>query len=361
MNRELAEICVRAVLRVADLERGDVNLDLIKVLGKSGGRLEDTQLVDGIVIDKDFSHNQMVKEVRDAKLCLLTCPFDPPKPKTKHKVELKSAEDYRALHKQEQEYFVNMVQQMKDTGATVAICQWGFDDEANYLCLQKGLPAVRWVTGPEIELVALATGARLVPRFKELSADKLGRAGVVREVSFGTTKDRMLSIQDCPNAKAVTILVRGGNKLMIDEAKRCIHDALCVTRNMLRDSRVVYGGGAAEIAASLHLSTEADKISSLEQYVVRRYAEALLDIPMALAENSGMPPIETVAEVKALQASEKKYHMGIDCVGAGTNDMREQHVVDPLHGKIQQLRLATQVVKLILKVDEVIRREPRND
>ena len=259
-HRQMAEIAVNAVMAVADLEAKDVNFELIKVEGKVGGKLEDTMLVKGVVVDKDFSHPQMPKHLKDVKLAILTCPFEPPKPKTKHKLEVTSVEDYNKLHDYEQEQFTSMVDKVKAAGANLAICQWGFDDEANHLLLQKELPAVRWVGGPEIELIAIATNGRIVPRFEELSADKLGHCGTVREMSFGTTKDKMLVIEDCPNTKAVTIFIRGGNKMIIEEAKRSIHDALCVVRNLVRDNKIVYGGGASEIACALAVSAEADKV-----------------------------------------------------------------------------------------------------
>ncbi|KAF4522648.1 hypothetical protein B566_EDAN011047 [Ephemera danica] len=151
-HRQMAEIAVNAVIAVADMEKRDVNFELIKMEGKVGGQLEDTMLVKGVVIDKDFSHPQMPKVLKDVKLAILTCPFEPPKPKTKHKLDVTSVEDYRALRQYEQEKFSEMVQQVKDAGATLAICQWGFDDEANHLLLQRELPAVRWVGGPEIEV-----------------------------------------------------------------------------------------------------------------------------------------------------------------------------------------------------------------
>lgn len=125
---------------------------------------------------------------------------------------------------------------MKKAGATLAICQWGFDDEANHLLLQRELPAVRWVGGPEIELIAIATGGRIVPRFEELNQLKLGKAGLVREICFGTTKDKMLVIEECSNSRAVTILIRAGNQMIVDEAKRSIHDALCVVRSLIQVS-----------------------------------------------------------------------------------------------------------------------------
>ena len=138
-KREMAEICVKAVMAVADLERKDVNLDLIKVEGKVGGKLEDTILVNGIVLDKDISHPQMSKEIKDAKIAILTCPFEPPKPKTKHKIEIDTAEKYEELRQQEEKYFNDMVKQCKESGATLVICQWGFDDEANSMLMQQKL------------------------------------------------------------------------------------------------------------------------------------------------------------------------------------------------------------------------------
>merc|ERR1711998_591289 len=172
-----------------------------------------------------------------------------------------------------------MVQKCKDSGANLVICQWGFDDEANHLLLQNELPAI-------------ATGGRIVPRFSELTEDKLGKAGTVREVAFGTLKERMLVIEDCANSNAVTVLVRGGNSMIVEEAKRSLHDAMCVVRNLIKSNRIVYGGGAAEIACSLNITKEADSRVGIDQYALRAFADALDDIPMALAENSGLSPIE---------------------------------------------------------------------
>ncbi|XP_035777264.1 T-complex protein 1 subunit epsilon [Anopheles aquasalis] len=352
-HRQMAEIAVDAVLTVADLEKKDVNFELIKLECKVGGRMEDTCLVKGVVVDKTMSHSQMPTTLKDVKLAILTCPFEPPKPKTKHKLDVTSADDYRKLREYEQEKFLQMVKQVKDAGATLAICQWGFDDEANHLLLQQKLPAVRWVGGPEIELIAIATGGRIVPRFEELSADKLGSAGLVRELSFGTTKDKMLVIEECKNTRAVTILIRGGNQMLTAEAKRSIHDALCVVRSLIRDSRIVYGGGAAETSCSLAVAREADQLSTLEQYAFRAFSVALESVPLALAENSGLPPIETLSEVKARQVAENSSTFGVDCMLTGNADMKDHHVIESLHSKKQQIILATQLVKMILKIDDV--------
>jgi len=244
----------------------------------------------------------------------------------------------------------------------VVICQWGFDDEANHLLMQNNLPAVRWVGGVEIEHIAMATGGRIVPRFEELKPEKLGRAGAVREISFGTTKERMLVIEDPVNTSAVTVLVRGGNQMIVEEAKRSLHDAMCVVRNLIKDDRVVYGGGSAEIACSLAVSKYADTVTGVDQYAIRAFADALDDIPLALAENAGMSPIEEVAAAKSRQVKDGSPVIGIGCGddavtnddGSHSADMRDCGVFENLIGKQEQVLLAVQVTKMILKIDDVI-------
>ena len=352
-GRQFAEMAVGAILSVADLERKDVSFDLIKIECKTGGKLEDSQLIKGVIIDKTMSHSQMPKELNDVKLAILTCPFEPPKPKTKHNLQITSVEDYEKLHSFEQEVFIDMITKIKDSGANLAICQWGFDDEANHLCLQNNLPAVRWVGGPEIELIAIATGGRIVPRFSELTSDKLGHAGSVREIGFGTTKDRMMVIEDCDNTRAVTMFLRGSNQMIVQEAKRSIWDALCVIRNLVRDSRIVYGGGSNEISCAIAVTQAADKVASIEQYAMRAFSDALESVPMALAENSGLHPFSTLADVKSRQIKDGNPRLGIDCMDTGILDMKDQHVIETLIGKKQQIMLATQLVRMILKIDDV--------
>lgn len=203
-------------------------------------------------------------------------------------------------------------------------------------------------------MIAIATGGRIVPRFNELSPDKLGHAGTVREVAFGTTKERMLVIENCAKSQAVTVLVRGGNKMIVDEAKRSLHDAMCVARNLIRNNRVVYGGGSAEISCSIAVRDHADKTTGVEQYAINGFADALEDLPMALAENAGLSPIDSLSAVRSRHITEKNPRLGIDCNQTGFSDMKDQHVFETLIGKQQQLQLATQVVRMILKIDDVI-------
>lgn len=372
-KEQMAQIAVEAILNVADLERHDVNFDMIRMEGKTGGSLKDTKLVNGLVLDKEFSHPQMPIVFEDVKLCILTCPLEPPKPKTKHKLHIDSAEAYEKLYNQEQEYFKEMIQKIKDCGANLVICQWGFDDEANHLLLQQELPAVRWVGGVEIEHIAIATGGRIVARVEELTPDKLGTAGKVEQISMGTNnsrqQDRILVLENCANQKAVTVLVRGGNKMIVDEAKRSLHDAMCVVRNLVKDNRVVYGGGSAEVSCSLAIKKYAETVTGVDQYAIRAFGDALDDIPLALAENAGLSPIDEVTAIKSRQVKEGIHTIGLSLLAVDetelkidsnstnddhTTDMKAQGVFETLIGKQQQLQLAAQVVKMILKIDDVI-------
>jgi len=352
----MATVAVDAVLKVADFDKKDVNFDLIKVVGKVGGKLEETCLVNGIVLDKTFSHPQMPEEVKNPQIAVLTCPFEPPKPKTKNQLDIKTVEDYNQLRDYEQRQFVEMVKACKDSGATVVACQWGFDDEANHLLLQQDLPAIRWIGGCELELLAMATNARIVPRFQDLDKKKLGTCGVIRTIKFGTSDDKMLAIEDCEaKSNTCTILVRGGNKMILEETKRSLHDAMCVTRNLIKDNRIVYGGGSAEVACAMTVRDHVPKLENpMEQLCFEAFAEALETIPRELANNSGLSPLDELADLKDEQTRTGNPNLGIDCMQKGSRDMKLQKVFETLIGKQQQLLLATQLVKMILKIDDVI-------
>lgn len=353
-HAQFAQMAVDAVLAVADFERKDVDFELIKMESKVGGSIEDSRLIRGVLLDKDFSHPQMPKEAKDCKVAILTCPFEPPKPKTKHKLDISSVDEFKVLQEYEQKKFQEMIDHVKAAGANVVACQWGFDDEANHMLLANGLNAIRWIGGSELELLAIATNGRIVPRFEDLTAAKLGSAGVIRELEFGTTRDRMLVVEDCSNTKAVTCFIRGSNEMIVAEGIRALHDSVCVVRNLIRDNRVVYGGGAAELTCSLAISDAADRQKGIDQYAFRAFAKALDAIPMTLAENSGLDPIETLSTLKASQVNEKSSHLGVDALGSGTNNMKDLFVIDPLIGKKQQLLLATQLTRMILKINDVI-------
>eukprot|EP00835_Amoeboradix_gromovi_P002494 NODE_143_length_17796_cov_0.252020.p2 type:complete len:535 gc:universal NODE_143_length_17796_cov_0.252020:6670-8274(+) len=354
---KFAKMAIDAIQSVND--NGRVNLDLVHVVSKLGGSLEDTTLIQGVVIDKTFSHPQMPSSVENAKIAILTCPFEPPKPKTKHKLSVTDAKMYTELSEYEHDQFNLMVKQCKDSGANVVMCQWGFDDEANHLLLQAKLPSVRWVGGPELERLAIATHGRIVPRFSELSEDKLGRAGLVKTISFGTTDSKMLVIEECANPMTCTILIRGGNQMLIDECKRSLHDALCVVRTLMESPDIVCGAGASDIACAISVEDAAnsDAVSEVEELACIAFSKALLAVPTALADNAGHDGMRLVTKVMAEQRKSKNAddygHVGVDCYSGEPKNMKSL-VFDPYTSKRSQLLLATQLVKMVLKIDDVI-------
>lgn len=359
-HNQFAKMAVESILKVADFNRNDVDFELIKLQGKLGGSMSDSKLINGVCIDKDFSHPQMEKVITDAKIAILSCPFEPPKPKTKHKLEISDVEEFKNLQEYESNKFIKMIEAIKNSGANLVICQWGFDDEANSLLLSNNLPAVRWVGGSEIESIAIATKGSIVSRFEDLSSDKLGHADKVYEVEFGTTRDKMIIIENnktentSTHVNTVTNLIRGSNKMIVDESIRSLHDSLCVVRNLIKDNRIVYGGGAVETSCSLKIMEEADKQKGIDQYAFRAFSQALDVIPMSLAENSGYNPIDELTKLKAAQVSNKSSHLGIDCLGNSNNNMKDVFVIETYIGKKQQLLLATQLTRMILKINNVI-------
>ncbi|KAG0680321.1 T-complex protein 1 subunit epsilon [Pichia californica] len=364
-HNQFAKMAVESVLKVADFNRNDVDFELIKLQGKLGGSISDSKTINGVCIEKDFSHPQMKKIINNAKIAILSCPFEPPKPKTKHKLEISDVDEFKNLQKYESEKFIQMIDSIKNAGANLIICQWGFDDEANSLLLANDLPAVRWVGGSDIESIAIATKGSIVSRFEDLSSDKLGHADKVYEVEFGTTRDKMIIIENNEDNSAksslerthvntVTNLIRGSNKMIVDESIRSLHDSLCVVRNLIKNNKIVYGGGSVETSCSLKIMEEADKQKGIDQYAFRAFSQALDVIPMSLAENSGYNPIEELTKLKAAQISKNSPHLGIDCLGNNNNNMKELFVIETFIGKKQQLLLATQLTRMILKINNVI-------
>ncbi|KAG5860092.1 t-complex protein 1 subunit epsilon [Encephalitozoon hellem] len=350
---KFAEICTSAVLMVADMERKDLDFELINIESKVGRDISDTTLVKGVVLNKEFSHPQMKKEVKDGRIALLSCPFEPPKLKTKHSLVISNPKEYKELEEYEKRKFVEMIESVKRSGANVVMCQWGFDDEANSLLMENDLPAVRWVGGHELELLAVHTGGSIIARFEDLEKSDVGSAEI-REESLGTENDKIIVVENSERSRAVTILVRGANDLVIEEAKRSVRDALCAVRNILTNDRIVYGGGSSEMSCSLALERVAEEYSGEERAAILGFGRALEEIPLCLARNSGYNPVEYSSDLRRLQMESKNSYLGVDCLGAGEKDMRVLGVFDALSSKVRQLQMATQLVTMVLKIDNVI-------
>jgi len=353
-KKKLEEICIKAILAIADLERRDVNLDLIKIEEKVGTNLENSMLINGNLINKEWSHPQMPKRIEDARICVITCPLEPPKPKSKHELEIENVRAFRELEKTESEFFNNIISQVKKSGANVLVCQWGFDDEGNHLLLRNKISAIRWVSGLELELIAISCGAQIVPRFNEITSSTLGFTGRIREFCIGTEYDRYLIFEDCPLAKSVTILIRGGSDFIIQEAKRAIIDAMAVIKNLIRDNRIVTGGGSTEIACSMRIFDEAEQSIGLKHYVLLAYSEALKTIPYVLAENSGFDAIKLVSSLEKNQRESMNSNLGINCEKGIIDNMIKIKVFETLISKQQQLQVATQMTNAILRIDNML-------
>lgn len=347
-----AEICVNAIMKVGDLERRDVDFELIKIVRKIGPEFKNIELIDGVLLDKQFSHPQMNKNVENGKIAILACPFEPPKMKTKQTLKISSAEDYKNLENYEKEKFVDMIRCIKNSGANVVLCQWGFDDEANSLLMEHNLPAVRWVGGQDMELAAVYAGASIISRFEELSENDLGK-GSLKEICLGTEGEKMIRLENS-DGKTVTILVRGSSELALAEAERCVIDALSATRNILTSPYIVYGGGSFEVSASLFLESFSQSIHDGEnKECVISFAEALEEIPLILARNSGIDALQALQQVKKEQKQSNQHFLGINCTGQG-NDMKKNKIFDSIISKKKQILMATQLVTMVLKIDEIV-------
>lgn len=355
-GRRLAEIAVDAVVAVSGIETRVVSLDSIKLECLEGGRLEDTTLINGVLLQKRFTHVQMSKQLRNPKVALLMFPLDAQAPKTKHHIDIKTMDDYKSIGDYDKTKFKEIIDTIKEVGVDFIVCPYKIKEEINYILVQENIIAIDSVSNEDIEKISMATRSKLVPKIDELTADKLGTAQCVREMNIGTNSNNsMIVIEGGKEASnVVTIFVRGSNRMIVDEAKRSLHDALCVVRSLIIDNRMVYGGGSAELACSIAATQKSDTIATLEQYAFRAFGEALESIPNALAENSGYSPVYVITSVKSRQISENNPALGIDCMLTGNNDMREQNVIEPLMSKKQQIITATQLVNMVLKIDDIL-------
>jgi len=352
-KERLAEIIVKAIKHVAEKENGKykVDLDNIKIEKKVGGSVEDSELVEGVVLDKEVVHPQMPKKVENAKILLLNTPIEVKETEIDAKIQITDPSQIEAFLKQEERILREMVEKIKKTGANVVITQKGIDDLAQHFLAKEGIMAIRRVKKSDMEKLAKATGAKILNSLDDVKEEDLGYAGVVEERKIGN--ETMIFVKECKNPKAVTILVRGGTEHVVDETERAVKDALGDVAAALKDGKIVAGGGAVETELSLRLKDYAEQLKGKEQLAVEAYAEALEVIPRTLAENSGLDAIEILAELKAEHEKGKKDY-GIEVFEGKIKDMKEAGVVEPLRVKTQALKSATEVANMILRIDDII-------
>ncbi len=351
---ELAELVVDAMLAVAEkAERGyRVDIDNVKVEKKPGGSLKDTKLIQGIVLDKEVVHSGMPKVVEKAKIALISAPFEIEKTEFDAKLNINDPSMMKKFLDEETKMLKAMVDKIVEVGATVVVCQKGIDDIAQHYMAKAGVLAVRRAKESDMTKLAKATGARVVNNFEDLSPSDLGYAAHVEERKV--EEDKWVFVEGCKNPKAVTILVRGGTQRIVDEGERSLHDALMVTKDVIERPAVVAGGGAAEAEAASQVLKWADRLSGREQLAAQKFAEALESIPIALALNAGMDPIDAQVEFRAKHATEDGKWFGIEAADGKVKDMYQRQVFEPLAVKIQIIRSATEAASMILRIDDVI-------
>jgi archaeal chaperonin len=347
-KEKLAKITVSAVKQV----RSDkIDLDNIKVEKKVGGGVEDSSLIQGIVLDKEKLHSEMPSKISEAKIALIDIPLEIKDTEIDAKIQITNPEQMQAFIEQEERMIKNMADKVIASGANVLVSQKGIDDLAQHYLAKAGVYAVRRVKQSDMKKLALATGAKVISNLKDLNESDLGKSGIVEEVKIGD--EEFTYITGCENPKAVTILVRGGTEHVVDEVERAIQDALGDLAAALRNGKVVGGAGSVEIELSKRLREFANSLSGREQLAVLAFADSMEVIPVTLAENAGIDPIDILTELKARHDSGDKW-AGIDVFSGKVVDSWLSGVIEPLKIKTQAVKSASEVSEMILRIDDVI-------
>ncbi len=340
---------VEAVQKVT--ENGTFDSDNIKIQKKVGKSVDDSELILGIIIDKERVSPAMPKKVEAARIALVAQSFEVEKTETDAKITISSPEQLQSFLDQEEKMLKKMVQKVIASGANVLLCQKGIDDLAQHFLTKSNIFTIKNISSSDIEKLARATGGRVVKSLDDLSRKDLGKAKVVEELKIGN--DDMVFVRDCSNPKAVSLLIRGGTEHVIDEAERAVKDALGVLKAAIEDGLIVAGGGAPEMELTNQINKYAEKLSGREQLAVRAFAEALEIIPRTLAENAGLDPIDIIVGMKAAHDAGKVW-AGVNVFKGGVEDMLAQGVVEPLRVKTQAITSASEVAQMILRIDDVI-------
>ncbi len=349
----LAKLAVDSVRMVAEKEGNSIkiNRDDIKIEKKQGGSMDDSELIRGIVIDKEIVHAGMPKKIKNAKIALLDCALEVKDTETKAEIRITSPDQLQAFLEQESRILKEMVKKVVESGCNVVFCQKGIDDLAQHYLSKEKIAAARRVKKSDIEKLAKATGANIVSNVDELTKDDLGYAGLVEEQKIAG--EEMIFVRECKDPKAVSILVRGGTEHVVDEAKRAMDDAVLGVAAAIEDGKVVPGGGAVEIELARRLREYAETIGGREQLAINAFSEAIEIIPRTLAESTGKDPIDILVELRT-QHEKGRITYGVDVVGGGVTDMKKMGVVEPLKIKTQAIKSASEATEMILRIDDVI-------
>ena len=350
---QLADIVVKSVLTVAEKngEKYDVDIDDIKVEKKAGGSIKDSKIIQGIVLDKEIVHGGMPRKIVDAKIALINTALEISKTETDAKINISNPQQLKSFLDEENRMLKTMVDKVIGSGANVVLCQKGLDDMAQHYLAKAEIIAVRRIKESDLTKLAKATGARIVTNLDDLSEKDLGSAELVEERKI--EEDKWVFVEGCKHPKSVTLLLRGGSQRVVDEVERSVHDSLMVVKDVIEKPEIVAGGGAPETFAATKLRSWAKSLEGREQLAVEKFADSLEAIPLALAENAGMDPIDTLTVLRSKQQKGEKW-TGIDVMKGKIANMKSSDIIEPLAVKLQIVSASTEAACMILRIDDVI-------
>jgi len=353
-REHFADIAVDAVRQIAE-KRGDkwvVDIDNVQIIKKEGKSLQETELVSGIILDKEVVHSGMLKSVKKAQIALVNTPLEVKKTEVSAEIRIRDPTQITAFLNQETSMLKKMVAKIKKAKANVLICQKGIDDMAQHFLAKEGILAVRRAKESDMEKLSRATAGKVITNLDDLKPEDLGYAELVEERKIGD--DKMVFVEGCKNPKSVSILIRAGLQRMVDEAERVMHDALSVVADVFEKNKVVVGGGAAETEVAKQLREYAAQIGGREQLAVEAFAKSLEIIPKTLAENAGLEQIDIMVELRSAHEKPKGHSMGVDVFTGKVVNMYEKGVIEPLSVKEQAIKSASEASTMILRIDDVI-------
>ena len=354
---ELSDLIVDAVLSTLEKSEGydkkfKIDIDNIKVEKKAGGSIRDTKLINGIVLDKEVVHGGMPKRIENGKIVLLNCPLEIEKTEFDAKININNPEQIQKFIDEENMILKTMVDKISVTGANVVLCQKGIDEMAQHYLAKSGVLSVRRIKESDMYKLSKATGGRLITNLDDLTATDLGHANLVEERQIET--DKWVFVEECKNPKSVTILVRGGSQRIIDEVERSIHDALMAVKDVIEYPYIITGAGAPEAFVSHKLREWSNGLNGRGQLSAEKFIEALESIPLTLAENAGMDPIDSQVQLRSKVSASNKPKYGIDVINARIADVSVKEIFEPLAVKEQVINAATEASSMILRIDNVI-------
>jgi thermosome len=352
-SAQLADLVVKSVLAVSE-KNGDsyvVDFDDIKVEKKAGGSIKDSTVIQGIVLDKEIVHGGMPRQITEAKIALINTALEISKTETDAKINISNPQQLKSFLDEETRMLKTMVDKVIGSCANVVLCQKGIDDMAQHYLAKAGIIAIRRIKESDLTKLAKATGARIVTNLDDLFEKDLGSADVVEERKI--EEDKWVFVEGCKHPKSVTILLRAGSQRVVDEVERSVHDALMVVKDVIENPTIVAGGGAPETYTATKLRSWAKSLEGREQLAAEKFADALESIPLALAENAGMDPIDTLTSLRSKQQRGEKW-TGIDVLKGKIVNMKSSDIIEPLSVKLQIISAAAEAACMILRIDDVI-------